>query len=66
MKNATLHIPSISCSGCVNTITRAISSMPVHSVLVNETSKTLSFDYEEENQLEEVKKRLETIGYKSE
>lgn len=65
MKKAELNIPSISCSGCVNTIIKAVSGMEIQNVFVNEQHKTLSLDFEEDAQLEAVKRRLETIGYKA-
>lgn len=60
----TIHIQNLKCGGCANTITKGISSMEsIDNVLVNVEESTVTFSYSAEEQLEEVKNKLKSMGY---
>ena len=60
----TLYIQNLKCGGCANTITKGISSMEsIDNVLVNVEESTVTFSYSTEEQLEEVKNKLKSMGY---
>ncbi len=60
----TIHIQNLKCGGCANTITKGISSMEsIGNVLVNVEESTVTFSYSTEEQLEEVKNKLKSMGY---
>lgn len=60
----TIHIQNLKCGGCANTITKGISSMEsIDNVLVNVEESTVTFSYSTEEQLEEVKNKLKSMGY---
>jgi copper chaperone len=60
----TIYIQNLKCGGCANTITKGISSMEsIDNVLVNVEESTVTFSYSTEEQLEEVKNKLKSMGY---
>ena len=60
----TIHIQNLKCGGCANTITKGISSIEaVQNVSVNVDESTVTFFYETEAQVNEVKNKLKSLGY---
>lgn len=60
----TIHIQNLKCGGCANTITKGISSIEaIQNVSVNVDESTVTFSYETEDQLNEVKNKLKSLGY---
>ncbi|RAK25154.1 copper chaperone CopZ [Flavobacterium aquaticum] len=60
----TIHIQNLKCGGCANTITKGISSIEaVQNVSVNVDESTVTFSYETEAQVNEVKNKLKSLGY---
>ena len=59
-----IQIQNLKCGGCANTITKNIAIMEaVTNVSVNVEESTVTFNYETEAQLVEVKEKLKTLGY---
>ena len=60
----TIHIQNLKCGGCANTITKGISSIEaIQNVSVNVDESTVTFSYETEDQVNEVKSKLKSLGY---
>ena len=60
----TIHIQNLKCGGCANTITKGISSIEaIQNVSVNVDESTVTFSYETEDQVYEVKSKLKSLGY---
>ena len=60
----TIHIQNLKCGGCANTITKGISSIEaIQNVSVNVDESTVTFSYETEDQVNEVKNKLKSLGY---
>lgn len=60
----TIHIQNLKCGGCANTITKGISSIEaIQNVPVNVDESTVTFSYETEDQVNEVKSKLKSLGY---
>ena len=60
----TIHIQNLKCGGCANTITKGISSIEaIQNVSVNVNESTVTFFYETEAQVNEVKNKLKSLGY---
>ena len=60
----TIHIQNLKCGGCANTITKGISSIEaVQNVSVNVDESTVTFSYDTEAQVNEVKNKLKSLGY---
>ncbi len=60
----TIHIQNLKCGGCANTISKGISSIEaIQNVLVNVEESTVTFSYDKEEQVEEVKNKLKSMGY---
>ena len=60
----TIHIQNLKCGGCANTITKGISSIEaIQNVSVNIDESTVTFSYETEAQVNEVKNKLKSLGY---
>jgi len=60
----TIHIQNLKCGGCANTISKGISSIEaIQNVLVNVEESTITFSYDKEEQVEEVKNKLKSLGY---
>ena len=65
MKNVVLNVEGMSCSHCVNAVTKAVTALDgVSGVIVNLEEKTASVDYEEEKvSVESIKLAIEEEGY---
>ena len=60
----TIQIQNLKCGGCANTITKNIVVLGgITNVTVNVEESTVTFNYETEAQLAEVKEKLKTLGY---
>ncbi|MEX0996960.1 MAG: heavy-metal-associated domain-containing protein [Flavobacteriaceae bacterium] len=60
----TLHIQNLKCGGCAHTVTTKLSAIEhIENVNVDVETDTVSFDYSNENDLEQVKKKLLSLGY---
>ena len=60
----TIHIQNLKCGGCANTISKGISSIEaIQNVLVNVEESTITFSYDKEEKVEEVKNKLKSLGY---
>ncbi len=60
----TIHIQNLKCGGCANTISKGISSIEaIQNVLVNVEESNVTFSYDKEEQVEEVKNKLKSMGY---
>ena len=60
----TIHIQNLKCGGCANTITKGISSIEaIQNVSVNVDESTVTFSYEAEAQVIDVKNKLKSLGY---
>ena len=60
----TIQIQNLKCGGCANTITKNIVVLEgITNVSVNVEESTVTFNYETEAQLVEVKEKLKTLGY---
>ena len=60
----TIHIQNLKCGGCANTINKGISSIEaIQNVSVNVDESTVTFSYGTEDQLNEVKNKLKSLGY---
>lgn len=65
MSNVTLNVEGMSCSHCVNAVTKALTALDgVLGVNVDLAGKTVAVDYEEEKvSLENIKEAIEEEGY---
>lgn len=65
MKQVTLNVEGMSCSHCVNAVTKALTALEgVSGVNVDLEGKTATVDYEEEKvSLESMKQAIEEEGY---
>jgi len=62
--NTTLEIQNLKCDGCANTIIKKLSSFDtLKDIHIDKETSTVSFDYDNENILVEVKKVLAGLGY---
>jgi copper chaperone CopZ len=60
----TIPIQNLKCGGCANTITKGISAIDaIKNVSVNVDDNTVTFSYETEEQVNEVKNKLKSLGY---
>jgi copper chaperone len=60
----TLYIQNLKCSGCANTITTKLINLDnVSGVVVDEENDSVTFDYEDDFALHEVKETLKDNGY---
>jgi len=60
----TIPIQNLKCGGCANTITKGISAIEaIQNVSVNVEDNTVTFSYETEEQVNEVKNKLTSLGY---
>lgn len=60
----TIHIQNLKCGGCANTITKGIATIDsIQNVSVNVEESSVTFSYENEGILDEVKSKLKTMGY---
>jgi len=65
MKNITLNVEGMSCSHCVNAVTKAVTALEgVSGVNVDLEGKTVTVDYDAEQvSLESIKEAIEDEGY---
>jgi copper chaperone CopZ len=62
-----LKIQNLKCHGCANTITKKLNVLAnISKVEVNNEKQTVSFEYENESDLIEVKSTLHNLGYPEE
>lgn len=60
----TLEIQNLKCGGCANTITTQLSNLGiVKNVNVNNENNSVTFSYENEEDLNSVKNLLAKLGY---
>ena len=60
----TLFIQNLKCNGCANTITTKLSDLAnVSGVLVDVENDSVTFDYQDDLALHEVKETLKEKGY---
>ena len=60
----TIQIQNLKCGGCANTITKNITVLEgITNVSAHVEESTVTFNYETEAQLVEVKEKLKTLGY---
>lgn len=65
MKNVTLNVEGMSCSHCVNAVTKAVTALEgVAGVNVDLAAKTVTVDFNEaEVSLDSIKEAIEDEGY---
>lgn len=65
MKQITLNVEGMSCSHCVNAVTKAVTALDgVSEVKVDLAEKTVTVDYHaDEVSLESIKEAIEEEGY---
>lgn len=64
MKRNTIYVQNLKCGGCANTLTRGIGSLDrIENVTVDAEASSISFDYQDETQVDEVKQKLKSLGY---
>jgi len=65
MKNITLNVEGMSCSHCVNAVTKAVTALDgVSGVSVSLEGKTVGVDFDEEKvSLDSIKEAIEEEGY---
>jgi len=65
MKNITLNVEGMSCSHCVNAVTKAVTALDgVSGVNVDLEGKKVTVDFEEEKvSLDNIKEAIEEEGY---
>ncbi len=65
MKNITLNVEGMSCSHCVNAVTKAVTALEgVAGVNVDLAGKTVTVDYDENKaSLEDIREAIEEEGY---
>jgi copper chaperone CopZ len=57
-------IQNLKCGGCANTITNALNSLPgVKNTQVDIEGNAVTFEYEQEDQVEAVEHKLSQLGY---
>ena len=60
----TIHIQNLKCGGCANTITKGIATIDsIQNISVNVEESSVTFSYENEGILDEVKSKLKMMGY---
>ena len=60
----TIYIQNLKCGGCSNTITKNVSAIQnISNVTVNVEESSVTFHYETEANLAEVKNKLQSLGY---
>jgi copper chaperone len=65
MKNVTLNVEGMSCSHCVNAVTKAVTALSgVSGVNVSLEEKTVTVDYDADHvSLDDIKEAIEEEGY---
>ncbi|MCO6176454.1 heavy-metal-associated domain-containing protein [Flavobacterium sp. NRK F10] len=60
----TIYIQNLKCGGCANTVTKNLSQLDgIENVSVSVDESAVTFDYNHENLVAEVKELLKKIGY---
>lgn len=60
----TLQIQNLKCGGCAHTVTTKINALEgIENVTVDVENDTVSFKYNKEDDLDQVKKKLLSLGY---
>jgi copper chaperone CopZ len=60
----TIYIQNLKCGGCANTITKNITAIEnITNVKVNVEESSVTFHYETDVKLAEVKDKLQSLGY---
>ena len=60
----TVQIQNLKCHGCANTIITQLTKLNgISSVVVNNETNEVSFNYNSENEFNTVKKKLSDLGY---
>lgn len=60
----TLYVQNLKCNGCANTITTKLSDLAnVSGVMVDVENDSVTFDYQDDMALHEVKETLKANGY---
>lgn len=60
----TIKVQNLRCSGCANTITSKLSSIPdISEVKVNIEDCEINFNFISESNVKEVKAKLKALGY---
>ena len=61
---ATIYIQNLKCGGCANTIKKNVTAIEnITNVKVNVEESSVTFNYETEANLAEVKNKLQSLGY---
>ena len=61
---STFNIQNLKCGGCANTIVTRLDNVEgITGVIVDNDNHTVSFNHENETQIETVKTLLSTLGY---
>lgn len=61
---ATIYVQNLKCGGCANTITKNVSAIEnITNIKVNVEESSITFNYDTEAKLAEVKNKLQSLGY---
>ena len=61
---ATIYVQNLKCGGCANTITKNVTAIEnIINIKVNVEESSVTFNYETEGNLAEVKNKLQSLGY---
>jgi copper chaperone len=61
---ATIYVQNLKCGGCANTITKNVTAIEnITNIKVNVEESSVTFNYETEANLAEVKNKLQSLGY---
>lgn len=60
----TIYVQNLKCGGCANTIAKNVTAIEkITNVKVNVEESSVTFNYETEANLAEVKNKLQSLGY---
>ncbi len=60
----TIYVQNLKCGGCANTIAKNVNAIEkITNVKVNVEESSVTFNYETEANLAEVKNKLQSLGY---
>ena len=60
----TIYVQNLKCGGCANTIAKNVNAIEkITNVKVNVEESSVSFNFETEANLAEVKNKLQSLGY---
>ena len=61
---ATIYVQNLKCGGCANTITKNFTAIEnITNIKVNVEESSVTFNYDTEANLAEVKNKLQSLGY---